>query len=749
MVKCGLDASLIEGYQEAEHNAEGTVTWDNNIDRVTSWINQSHTANGTVYWSNNTNNVQSNFTGYGTIYWKANGSASAQGTAYAGGTWGTKSGGMALGAELGQEIVVRNGRWFTIGDNGAEFFKYQPNDIIFNAEQTRQLLKNGKITNGVKRGVSYAQGTAFSSGYGRITVGGNLQTSASNIQYTSNTSNTSNSTDSDAKSIDWIEIAIKRIEAVINRFKSKADSTFRSFSSRFKNIGNEINAITDEIEIQKAAVDRYMQEANSVGLPENLAILVRQGTIDISKYDEETQKLISSYQEWYEKALQASEAVKDLNDTISELTLDQFNLTKTKFDNQIDRIEAEKSKYEISESKTNSVDKANKKFNKQISLDNKEIKKAQQEASELTRQRNEAVASGKIKKGSEAWHEMTAAIEEANQKIRETNEEIASLTLDKFNFTAEKYSNRLDIINARKESYSISDSKTNSTKKANRSYNAQIAADNKSIKLQKEELRKLEKQRDKAVASGKIKKGSQAWYEMQKQIDSVNASIRETNEEIASLTLDKFNFTAEKYSNRLAQYESRQDTYNYSSSKTTSVKQGSKGYSKQIAIERKEIQLQKEELRKLEKQRDKAVASGKIKKGSKAWYEMQEQINGVSKSISDAHDNIAKYLMDNFDMISKRYENKLSLNQHLTKTVETNISMLQAKGQLQSTRYYKNLSNIEKKNIATMKKELSSLKKAQKAALASGEIKEGSDDWYAMQQEINKVQESIDSANVS
>ena len=128
---------------------------------------------------------------------------------------------------------------------------------------------------------------------------------------------------------------------------------------------------------------------------------------------------------------------------------------------------------------------------------------------------------------------------------------------------------------------------------------------------------------------------------------------------------------------------------------------------------------------------------------------MQEQINGVSKSISDAHDNIAKYLMDNFDMISKRYENKLSLNQHLTKTVETNISMLQAKGQLQSTRYYKNLSNIEKKNIATMKKELSSLKKAQKAALASGEIKEGSDDWYAMQQEINKVQESIDSANVS
>ena len=172
MVKAGLDASLIEGYQASEHNAEGTVIWDNNIDKITSWINQSHTASGTVNWGNNTNNVKTHFTASGTINWSSSGKA--QGTAYVNGNWGTKDSGVALGGEIGQELVVRNGKFFTIGEDGAEFFSYKKNDIIFNAEQTRQIFANGKITNGKKRGVTYATGTAFSSGSGRITGGGTV-----------------------------------------------------------------------------------------------------------------------------------------------------------------------------------------------------------------------------------------------------------------------------------------------------------------------------------------------------------------------------------------------------------------------------------------------------------------------------------------------------------------------------------------------------------------------------------------------
>ena len=67
---------------------------------------------------------------------KSNGTASADGTAIAGhsfakGNWGIKDSGTALVGELGQELLVRNGHYYTIGDDSAEFVRYQKGDIIF------------------------------------------------------------------------------------------------------------------------------------------------------------------------------------------------------------------------------------------------------------------------------------------------------------------------------------------------------------------------------------------------------------------------------------------------------------------------------------------------------------------------------------------------------------------------------------------------------------------------------------------
>lgn len=61
---------------------------------------------------------------------RVDGTAHANGTAYAKGNWGAKDSGTALGGELGEELVVRDGKFFTIGSDSAEFFKYRRNDII-------------------------------------------------------------------------------------------------------------------------------------------------------------------------------------------------------------------------------------------------------------------------------------------------------------------------------------------------------------------------------------------------------------------------------------------------------------------------------------------------------------------------------------------------------------------------------------------------------------------------------------------
>ena len=84
------------------------------------------------------------------------GTAFASGTAFTSGNLGKVSdNGVALGGELGREMVVRDGRFFTVGDNGAELFHHKKGDIIFNHKQTQDILKNGHTNS---RGKAFAGG---------------------------------------------------------------------------------------------------------------------------------------------------------------------------------------------------------------------------------------------------------------------------------------------------------------------------------------------------------------------------------------------------------------------------------------------------------------------------------------------------------------------------------------------------------------------------------------------------------------
>lgn len=428
MVKAGLDASLIEGYQAEEHTADGTVIWDNNIDKVTSWINQSHTARGEVKWYNNTYNVKTHFTASGTINWSGGGRA--QGTAFSSGYWGTRNSGIALGGEVGQELVVRDGKFFTVGDNGAEMFQYKKDDIIFNAEQTRQILANGRIANGKKRGVTYAQGTAFSGGSGRITGSGKVVTTPSGGGSSGGSSSggsSDSSKEDEPKVIDWIEVAINRIERAIDRLKTTAESTYKSLKKRLGATYDEITKVNQELSLQQKAHDRYMQQANSVGLSSDLAKKVQDGTIDISEYDSETAELISDYQDWYEKALDCADAIQELHENLASLYEDNFNNVKDDFDNQLSLLEHLTNTYntgiDMLEAKgymaSTEYYKALQKVTKQnISVMNKELSSLEQKFSE-------AMASGEIEEGSEAWYEMQQAINEVKDSIAEANVQLA------------------------------------------------------------------------------------------------------------------------------------------------------------------------------------------------------------------------------------------------------------------------------------------------------------------------------------
>lgn len=84
------------------------------------------------------------------------------GAAFASGTLGASKDETALLGELGNELVVRGNRFFTVGNNGAEMFNVKKGDIIFNHQQTKDLLDKGCA---MGHGVAYAEGNA-----GRVTM---------------------------------------------------------------------------------------------------------------------------------------------------------------------------------------------------------------------------------------------------------------------------------------------------------------------------------------------------------------------------------------------------------------------------------------------------------------------------------------------------------------------------------------------------------------------------------------------------
>lgn len=242
----------------------------------------------------------------------ANGTAHVNGTAFAQGNWGTKENGTALMGELGQEVIVRDGHFFTVGDNGAEFVKYKKGDIVFNHKQSEELFKNGYVTSGGGRGKALVSGTAFgrgSGGIGRANKGSSVKTSSSSSSSSKSSSSSSSNSNSNSsaneeaekfeETLDWIETALDRVERAISRLDKTATSTYKNWTKRGTALNDQISQTRREIDLQNQAYNRYIQQANSVGLDAGYAAKVRDGTIDIEKItDEDLNNKISEYKQW-------------------------------------------------------------------------------------------------------------------------------------------------------------------------------------------------------------------------------------------------------------------------------------------------------------------------------------------------------------------------------------------------------------------------------------------------------------------
>lgn len=261
-----------------------------------------------------------------------------RGAAKANGDWSVGSDQRALVGEIGREMIVRDGRYFTV--NNPSMVHLKKNDIVFNHRQTEELLSSGKTSSfGSFIGASRASGTAFVSGSAFADGSDDSPLDKFKEWY--------------EKLFDWIEIRLDRLQRKIDRAITSAEN-YADNGRYDKSASKYLSAIFGtgtELRSQQRATSQYSSQARKVlnkaasqfgwskKKKNNIWSQIKDGTIDIKKYGERTREAISSIQDFYEKSLDAADAVQELRQQIREYINDLFDMREEEREAKQDRYD--------------------------------------------------------------------------------------------------------------------------------------------------------------------------------------------------------------------------------------------------------------------------------------------------------------------------------------------------------------------------------------------------------------------------
>lgn len=351
----------------------------------------------------------------------------------------------ALTNEVGRESIVRNGVWYMLPP-GPHMEHLKKGDIVFSAKQTADLLNAGKtstyaralstgtiaaLSNGTT-GIARAYSGYSGSGYNpwASSGGGYKGSSADTIGSGSSSGGGSNtSSKDDENKIDWIEVAIKRFEALLKKLASIAENTFNNLTTRLEATTENLVSTSKDIDLQGKAYDRYINEANSVGLDAGIAEKVRNGEIDINSYNEDTRKKIEEYKKWYEKADDCATAIEELKTQLGELYKNKFDYIQKDYEDRLDLMQEQAIKFDKElqrlEAQGYKADAAI--YESQVNDRTQRINVMKSQLTDMQKAFDDLNASGFLQEGSEAWYEMMLEIQKVKNEIDDTGIEIIQL----------------------------------------------------------------------------------------------------------------------------------------------------------------------------------------------------------------------------------------------------------------------------------------------------------------------------------
>ena len=336
----------------------------------------------------------------GSMAWST---AYAKGTAnaLAGGNIGAKTSGKTLVGELGVEAIIpkNSQRMFLLGTTGPEFADIHSGDIVFNHQQTADLLANGHTSTRAKvqGGMSaFAQGTSFkalSTGQSATASGGwrggiaEKSGSSSTKKHTEstkkNTEATKKNTDSKkkdskatdkstkkkskfatlldnmGKQFDFIAIAIDRAATATENFANMINDYVKP-ETKQSALWNQYKSTGKEISVNQQAAKKYKSEASSFASKAIKTVpktknsskkknqkrlqtyfeRVRNGSMNINTIKNNNMRsAVESYQNLWENYIKCNSAAQQLKNTQRDLFNQWLNMPTEKAQKAIENLQ--------------------------------------------------------------------------------------------------------------------------------------------------------------------------------------------------------------------------------------------------------------------------------------------------------------------------------------------------------------------------------------------------------------------------
>lgn len=608
------------------------------------------------------------------------GGDSLSGTAHAGGSlsdldldyssmpqnWKTSHSDVALVGEEAPEIVAtRNGYWYTVGDSGAEFASIPKGSVVFNATQTRKLLKNGHINS---RGKSALGGTAYKKGSSKedkklTSLENKLTKYTTRADYNSDIGSIGGAISNYYKALNKAlngikKVAKKSVQTVkgyiadyINKLKELRSEQLKTKTESidmFTKIGTAPSVSADTTEIGLSMANNQLGFENSQIREENDAYAgyVKNVGSDTDKISGNATKAIKNAQKKkkknkkYQKALKNAKAAIANRKKVSSGDLKVVNKVNRSvyakliaYNQQIDTLENAKLEQALSYAENSSKIYSNR-YEK---LENKN-----------------SLADSRSKYYADLAKNATSIVGEAGYKTANSYvDKQTEQDADKVKNT----SNFISGLNKDLKSYSSTISKGSSTKKLKKQKKNVRTAVNKAINSAKSAA-SSGKEISATVIEALAKYYSQGFVSASfyQACVNYNTALAQKQAAIAQLEIDKAAYEAQKVS---AVKEKMSNVSSYYDSKSKMAEEGNKviGSYEYSAKQTTLRNIEQENLVAMQKILDKGVKDGTIKKYSQDWFDMQLKIEQSKNKVKEFNAEILEIqLEEKFDRAIKKAE---------------------------------------------------------------------------------------------